>query len=360
MNNQAESNGSLDESKEERIVKLGLDVHGDQITSCRQKDDCLPQPAQKLSWAKTLEMIKAEVKEGAQVYTCYEAGPFGYGLHRTMTAMGVKNLVVAPRRWDENGKRVKTDKRDARELVNRLDRYLRGNTDAFSVVLVPTPEQEERRRWTRQRESVLKERNRCVLRGRSLMLAQGVRAPSRWWDVERWRSLSASLADWLREQVELWQKRALGYEAELVGLEAKVRQLSAGKTLLKGFAALSDATLHSEIIDWNRFRNRGHVGSYTGLCPSEASSNNRRKQGSINRHGNPRVRHQLVEAVWRLERWQPAYAPLKLLREAKGRRSRRRMAVGVARRLAVDLWRIATGQSTPEKLGLIVVQPAKA
>ena len=360
MNNQDESSNSLGESKEERIIKRGLDVHGEQITNCRQKGDCLPQPAQKLSWSKTLELIKAEVESGAQVYTCYEAGPFGYGLHRALTALGVKNFVVAPRRWDERGQRVKTDKRDARELVNRLDRYLRGNTDAFSVVLVPTPEQEAQRRWTRQRESVLKERNRCVLRGRSLMLAQGVRAPTEWWHPRQWPTLAGSLADWLREQVELWQKRALSYEAELIGLDAKVRQLSAGKVLIKGLGTMTDAIINSEIIDWGRFRNRRNVSSYTGLCPSEASSNHRRRQGSINRQGNPRVRHQLVEAAWRMEQWQPQYPPLKILHEARGSRARRRAAVAVARRLAVDLWRIRTGQSTAEQLGLKLIESRKA
>ena len=63
----------------------------------------------------------------------------------------------------------KTDKRDARELCNRLDRYVRGNTDAFAVVRVPTPEQEQIRALTRQRGAVLKERQRCVVRGHGLM-----------------------------------------------------------------------------------------------------------------------------------------------------------------------------------------------
>ena len=67
------------------------------------------------------------------------------------------------------------------------------------------------------------------------------------------------------------------------------------------------ALLGSEVLDWGRFDNRRQVASYTGLCPSEQSSGGKRKQGSINKHGNPRVRHQLVEAVWRLEQWQPEY-----------------------------------------------------
>ena len=72
------------------------------------------------------------------------------------------NYVVVPQRWDERGKRVKTDKRNARELVDRLDRYVRGNTNVFGVVRVPTEQQEQRRSLTRQRAAVIKERNRCT------------------------------------------------------------------------------------------------------------------------------------------------------------------------------------------------------
>jgi transposase len=64
--------------------------------------------------------IKSHIADGARVHSCYEAGPCGYGLHRRLTAMGVSNVVVAPQRWDERSKRIKTDKRDARELADRL------------------------------------------------------------------------------------------------------------------------------------------------------------------------------------------------------------------------------------------------
>jgi transposase len=122
---------------------------------------------------------------------------------------------------------------------------------------------------------------------------------------------------------------------------------------------LTSCLLGSEILDWKRFKNRRLVASYTGLCPSEHSSGEKRKQGSISKHGNPRVRHQLVEAVWRLETWQPNYPPLKKLREASGARSRKRAAVAVARRLATDLWRIESGQCSAQKLGLTLVKASQ-
>lgn len=360
MNTELQIKGSLAEAKEELVIKLGLDVHAGQITVCRQIGGLVPQPAQKWSWEATLGWIGAQKQRGAQIFSCYEAGPCGYGLHRTLEAMGVKNLVVVPKRWERGGKRVKTDKRDARELVDRLDGHLRGNTEAFSLVWVPTPEQEQRRSWVRQRETLLKERNRCVLRGHGMMLSAGLRAKAGWWHPKKWGRLQVSLPDWLREQLALWQAQALNFEGEAKKLEQKIRQFSAGKALPKGLGTLTDASIESEILDWRRFKNRRQISSYTGLCPSESTSDERRIQGAVNKHGNPRIRHHLVEAIWRLEKYQPHYPGLKLLREARAsKRARKQAAVAAARRLAVDLWRIATGQCSAQQLGLHTVVPAK-
>lgn len=333
-------------------VKFGMDVHAAQITVCRQMDGQVPQPPQKLAWNGCLEWINEHVRAGAVVYSCYEAGPCGYGLHRQLTGMGVTNYVVVPQRWDEQNKRVKTDARDARELCDRLDRYVRGNTTAFSTVRVPTPEQEQLRALGRQRGSLVKEQQRCVVRGHGLMLMQGVHAPEGWWEPKVWETFRLELPEWLRAQVQTWQQNAQRLEQEGRTWTARVVAHSADKNRPKGVGALTAALLQMEILDWKRFNNRRQVASYTGLCPSEHSSGGRQRQGAISKHGNPRVRHYLVEAVWRLLQWQPDYAPLKKLRAATGKRTRKRLAVAAARRLAIDLWRLNTGQCTAEKLGL--------
>ena len=54
--------------------------------------------------------------------------------------MGIENLVVRPRNWDEYGSKVKTDARDAHELCSHLDRYLAGNERALSYVVVSKDE----------------------------------------------------------------------------------------------------------------------------------------------------------------------------------------------------------------------------
>ena len=334
-------------------VKFGMAVHAAQITVCRQVDGQVPQPAQKFGWSECVEWLDEHIKAGAVVHSCYEAGRCGYGLHRKLTARGVTNHVVVPQRcWDEQNKRVKTAARDARELCDRLDRYGRGNTTAFSTVRVPTPEQEPRRAVGRQRGALVKERQRCVVRGHGLMLVQGVRASEGWWEPKTWEKFRQERPEWLREQVQVWQQSAQRLEEEVSTWTARVVAQGDDQSRPKGVGALTAGLRHMEILDWKRFENRRQVASYTGLCPSEHSSGERQRQGGVSKHGNPRGRHCLVEAVWRLLQWQPDYAPLQKLRAATGKRTRKRLAVAAARRRAIDLWRLNTGQCTAEKLGL--------
>jgi len=333
-------------------IKFGFDVHATQVTSCRQIEGKLPQPAQKLTVEQVLRLVRAHVEAGAQVYTCYEAGPCGYGLHRQLGALGATNYVVAPQRWDERGQRVKTDQRDARELCQRLDRYVRGNTEAFTVVRVPTPAQEQWRALCRQRAALLKERQRCELRGHGLMLGQSIAAPAGWWQPATWGEVAPQLPGWLRDQIARWQAEAMRFDQAVHELTPLLEAHSAGQPVPAGLGALTNTLLESEIMDWHRFGNRRQPASYTGLCPGEDSSGRRRRQHAVTKHGNPRLRHLLVEAIWRMVQHQPDYPPLQRIRAAHGARERKRRVVAAARQLAVDLWRIRTDRQTPAQLHL--------
>ena len=72
------------------IVKLGLDVHAVQIVGCRQNDGEEPKPALHKSWPRLLSWVQELVASGAQVFSCYEAGPCGYALHRQVETLGVE------------------------------------------------------------------------------------------------------------------------------------------------------------------------------------------------------------------------------------------------------------------------------
>jgi transposase len=135
-------------------------------------------------------------------------------------------------------------------------------------------------------------------------------------------------------------------------------EAAAPRELPTGLGKLTSATLAREVCDWRRFHNRRQVSSYTGLCPGEYSSGDKRAQGHVTKHGNPRLRAALVELAWRLVRFQPTYPPVhkRLPILAKGARAtgsqRKKAIVAVARHLAVDLWRLHTGRCSAAHLGL--------
>lgn len=167
-------------------IKLGIDVHADSYRVVRQVDEATPQPAQKFTPQGFLVWVQKQLAQAEAVYSCYEAGPFGYGLHRALSALGIRNVVVRPQNWDELGRGVKTDKTDALALVQRLDRYVRGNRKALAVIRVPTEGEEAVRAQSRQREQLRQHRQRLEAQGRSLLLYQGQRVRGRWWSARVW------------------------------------------------------------------------------------------------------------------------------------------------------------------------------
>ena len=116
-----------------------------------------------------------------KVVTCFEAGASGFHLHRRLEELGIKNYVVQPQDWDERGKGVKNDRLDAAALCQRLDRYERGNKKAFSVVRIPTVDEERERAITRQRQQLVRERQRLAAMGRSLLAMHNIHVTGKWW-----------------------------------------------------------------------------------------------------------------------------------------------------------------------------------
>jgi len=393
------------------VIKLGVDTHGGQYTFARMIDHQGVQPAQKLSPCAFMEFLRKQTALADRVVMVYEAGPYGFALHRQAVAMGVECLVCAPERLSRGRKRV-NDKIDARELLSRLDRYLAGNTTALRLVTVPSLPQELARRLGRERNTYRKEQQRWKARGRSLLHTMGIHRPGRWWEPVVLESLLEQIGKQHGTQTVELVKAELQRDREMMQqmgqkLEELTRQIkqnakekaarraardasrdssgndpstgerssrgdqssTAGRARrgnnqtggpasarrIKGIGDLSGELLDLEMGDWNRFKNRRQVASYTGLCPGEDSSGESRISLSIDKHGNPRVRAILVELAWLLPRFQPNYCRLKRWRavlEGGSRAMRKKAVVALARQLAVDLWRIKTGRVRPEALGL--------
>ena len=260
--------------------------------------------------------------------------------------------MVPPRPLEnQRSKQQKTDRLDARALLDNLERYLRGNRDAMSVIAVPSVEMEQQRSVARYREQLVRNRRRAEARGRALAVTQGILAPAGWWRPGAWQAFKTQLPDWMVCQLEHWQKEALGLDAQERQLRRQLEKMVSCKVPI-GVGALSWIILELELRGWERFKNRRQIASYTGLCPGIHHSNGRGREGRINRCGNPTVRYILIEMTWRLVRWQPDYPPLQKLRRSPSKRAKRRLVVAAARRLAIDLWRWTTGRASAEKLGL--------
>ena len=308
--------------KPHRLIKLGGDVHWREQVVVRQIDGTSPQPPQRFAPDAFVAWAKKQTELADEVHCCYEAGPFGFVLHKRLVALGVKNLVVRPRNWDQYGKKVKTDRRDALALLSCLDRYLAGNSEALSVIRVPTDEEERARSDSRQREQLLAQRKRFAAQGLGTARYYGHDLPDEWWRAKKFAELPAELPEFLLTLLGRYQRLLLVVHEELVALSEQIESAQATE-LPTGLGALTAQVLDREIGDWGRFKNRRQVASYTGLVPCEDSSGDRRFRGAITKHGNPRVRHILIEASWRLPKFQPHYQAI----------ARRRTAIDAATRL---------------------------
>ena len=346
-------------SKKFPTLKLGLDVHADTIVVVRILDHSAPQPAQTFTPAKFQEWVKTQLTLADAVHSCYEAGPFGYGLHRQLVQLGVHNVVVQPVCLDEHHKGVNHDQSDARQLALNLDRYVAGNTKALATVRVPTPEEEQKRIQSRQREQLKREVQRVAAQGRSLLLTQGYREKNRWWEEKRWERLQLKLPAWLVERLEVFRRLLATLTTELDAATTAL-EAAAPAARPKGLGGLTYEVVEREVGAWDRFDNRRQVGSYTGLCGGVSGSGPTTHLLSITKHGNVRLRTALIELAWRLVLWQRDCKLVKKWWHVFGnpkatKAARKKAIVAMARQMAVDLWRWRTGRVTPEELGWTMV-----
>jgi len=272
-----------------QLIKLGLDVHADSIVVVRIIENSAPQPAQRFAPGDFIKWIQSQLRQAQEVHSCYEAGPFGFVLHRQLVALGVHNVVVQPVCLDEQRKNVNHDKSDALALAQRLDRYVAGNTKALAIVRVPTPEQEQKRIHSRQREQLKREVRRVGAQGRSLLLSQGYREKKGWWEPRRWLALQEQLPDWLLDRLEVFRRVLQSLTVELNGASDAIAALAPVRRP-KGLGGLTYEIVEREVLDWQRFNNRRPIASYTGLCGGVSSSGKTQRLLSITKHGNVRLR----------------------------------------------------------------------
>jgi transposase len=349
------------------VIHMALDVelHGGVLAA--RVAGGRPIDCGKCSRGTVVELARELIGRKHRVVLVEEACGFGYAFHRQLRQIGVEAFVVATEML--NRKR-KTNRRDAGKLLDQLyDFDVNRHKKALRPIRVPTLQEQKSRRLCRMRSQLIKLRNMMEGQGRGLMFDFDFHAvPQGWWGPRKWPKLRAKLLAhdrWLIEMLEHHQRLLITQQRRIAELDREIARESNydGRKVAKGLGQTTFASLQWEAIDWQRFRNRKQMGSYIGCCPSEFSTGSRQKLGSIDRLGNRRMRTLLVEAVWRLKKWNPSWRGFKKFPHVFGVHAtargatRKKAVVACARLLAVDLWRLQTGRATLQDLGL---KPAQA
>lgn len=325
---------------------------------------------------------QAEKKLGrpVRVVSCYEAGFDGFWLHRWLVEQGVDNRVLDPSSIEmpRRARQAKTDRLDLERLMRVLIRHEGGEPRVCSVVRPPSPEQEDARRLSRERDRLVGERTAHGNRIKGLLHGQGVRdvEPRRKDFLERLAQARTgdgrALPDKLVAEIVREHARLLLIAGQLAEVEGRMeaereaavpdsRARQVNQMLeLKSFGPVGGETLANEVF-WRDFKNRRQVGAYFGLVGTPFDSGQSAREQGISKSGNSRARKLAIELSWLWVRYQPDSALSRWFKQRVGDqkgRIRRIAIVALARKLMVALWRYLTQGVVPENAIVRAAAPA--
>ena len=296
-----------------------------------------------------------------RIVSCYEAGFDGHWLHRWLTDQGVINHEIDPSSIEVNrrARRAKTDRIDLERMMRALLALLRGEPEACRVVHVPSVEDEDRKRRSRGRERLLKERTAHTNRIKGLLHGQGIRDafPLKPGFVESLESVRTGdgrlLPPGLKQEIVYEHERLGLVNKQLALLEAssKAERRTAAPgsaeamivqlATLKGIGPVGGQRLVHEVF-YRDFDNRRQVGSYLGLTGTPYNSGSSVREQGIGKAGNRRARETAIEIAWLWLNHQPDSELSTWFRKRVGDikgRIRRIAIVAMTRKLMVALWR---------------------
>jgi len=309
-----------------------------------------------------------------RVVVAYEAGRDGFWLARWLRAHGIEAHVIHPTSVavSREHRRAKTDRLDTAMLLRVFMGWLRGEPGHCGMVAVPTIDEEDAKRPSRERENLVGERTRIVNRMKAALARLGIRgfkpelrrAPQKLDGLRTPEGLSippntldeirrdlARLA-MVREQIDgIEQARLTRIEqAPETGPNAMVRLLAS----VVGVGVETADMLVQEVLSRN-LRDRRAVARYAGLTGSPDESGSKRREKGLAKSGNARVRRGLIQLAWRFLLFQKDSALAQWYRARTGGANGARkttMIVALARKLLIAMWRMVTTGEIPEGVRL--------
>jgi len=313
-----------------------------------------------------------------RVCVAFEAGRDGFWLARLLRQHDIEAYVIHPTSIPvkRDHRRAKTDRLDTALLMRAFLGWLRGEADHCSMAAIPTLEEEDGKRPTRERESRVKTRSRIVNRLKGALARLGIHGfnPKLRKSAEKLEQLRTgageplppnTLAELRRDMAEMRfvadqikqieKARETRLEkAPDEGMHPMVRLLAS----IKGIGLETAEMLVAEILS-RKLRDRRAVARYAGLTGSPDESGSKRREKGLARAGNGRVRRGMIQLAWRFLMFQKDSALVKWFeaRTVDGPRNvRKTMIVAMARKLLIDLWRFVEDGVVPA--GVVLFDPA--
>ncbi len=325
-------------------------------------------------WREEASQAGREIR---RITVAFEAGRDGFWLARWLRAHGIEAYVIHPTSVavSREHRRAKTDRLDTALLKRVFLGWLRGEPEHCHTAAIPTLEEEDARRPTRERECLVGERTRIVNRIKAALVRLGVRGfkPTLRNALEQLDALRTPEGTALPPNTRAELHRDM---ARLQFVTEQIQQIEAARShrLEQGSAdgpnamvrllaqvvgvgrETADMLVH-EVLSRN-LRDRRAVARYAGLTGSPDESGRRRREKGLAKAGNARVRRGMIQLAWRflLHQKESALAQWYRARTADARGSTRKtLIVALARKLLIALWRMVTTGEAPHG---VVLRPA--
>lgn len=319
---------------------IGLDLHKRESQLCIRHDDGTISEYRIPTTAARFTVL---LGQRARARILLESATESEWVARHLEALGHEVIVADPNyapMYAQRSRRTKTDKRDARALMEacRVGTYrpaYRLSTDRRHV-----------RAELGVRDALVRTRTRYIALAKALVRRDGLRVASSTSRLVARRIQELDLPVALRQELAPLFAVLAPLTAEITAADARIAALSAAdgdvQRLLSApmIGPVTASAFVATIDDITRFPSAHQLEAYLGLVPSERSSGEKRQLGRVTKAGNSRVRWLLVEASWHLLRSkQPETAALRAwAHPIAARRGKRVAVVALARRLAGILY----------------------
>ena len=296
-----------------RIIKIGMDVHSTNYTLCAMEpvldgeDRIFTNIQVTPDYENVIQFIdnlkeRLGSSDSYSIECGYEAGCLGYSLYHQLTKAGVKCTILAPTTMlTQQGKRVKTDKRDAVMIAQCL------SYGGYHAVHVPTDQDASVKEYLRMRDDHKLALKKIKQQINAFCLRHGYIYDSHKWTIRHLDWLKKlDLSELYRETLNEYMTSYEEQTAKIERFDKRIEELAADSdyhenvrklSCLLGIQTHTALSLIVETGDFKRFRKGNTYAAFLGLAPGESSSGEKISRTGITKAGNNHLRTLLIEAA---------------------------------------------------------------